>query len=233
MDSLRTVVFDLDDTLIDSSIDYEKMARLVGVLLQKKGLPTEVLDDRRKIYLIIRGGEAALLEHGVAKDQVSGILDFMTQTMNRIELEALDTIKPRPNARKTLKLLSEAGLVLGVATRSHRTYAEKAMERTGMLSYFSVLIARDDVVYAKPDPRHLLEALRMLRVGAGDALFVGDTPTDLETARAADVRFIGYKRNEFWARRLLDAGCEICVNDLLEVAELALNNLRNSGEEPL
>ncbi len=55
-----------------------------------------------------------------------------------------------------------------------------------------------------------------------DVLYVADTTTDLETARAAEVDFVGYKRDEAWGQRLLDAGCVLLAEDLLEVAEMAL-----------
>ena len=84
------------------------------------------------------------------------------------------------------------------------------------------VLARDDVPFPKPDPRHLFETIALLDVDPGDVLFVGDTTTDLETARAAEVDFVGYKRDEAWGQRLLDAGCTVMAEDLLEVAEMAL-----------
>jgi phosphoglycolate phosphatase len=92
----------------------------------------------------------------------------------------------------------------------------------GMRHYILGLLARDDVPFPKPDPRHLYETIALLDVDPRDVLYVGDTTTDLETARAAKVDFIGYKRDEAWGQRLLDAGCDHLAEDLLEVAEMAL-----------
>ena len=70
--------------------------------------------------------------------------------------------------------------------------------------------------------RHLFETIALLDVNPEDVLYVGDTTTDLETARAAEVDFVGYKRDEAWGRRLLAAGCDLLAEDLLEVAEMVL-----------
>lgn len=222
MRSYKAVVFDLDGTLIDSHIDFEKMTRVVRDYLLEEGLPIEALDSRRKVYLIIRGGENVLLEHGVKRDSVQDMLDFMTEAMNKIELEAIDTIQPKPNALEILDALSRGGLALGIATRSHRVYAERCLRKTGMGRYIQGLLARDDVQYAKPDPRHLLQTIELLNVNPDRVLYVGDTTTDLETAHAANVDFIGFKRNEVWGKRLMEAGCEVMVEDLGEVARIAL-----------
>jgi phosphoglycolate phosphatase-like HAD superfamily hydrolase len=56
-----------------------------------------------------------------------------------------------------------------------------------------------------------------------EALYVGDTSTDLETANAAKVEFIGYKRDEEWGKRLTDAGCRRMVDDLVDLVEIAEN----------
>jgi phosphoglycolate phosphatase-like HAD superfamily hydrolase len=121
-----------------------------------------------------------------------------------------------------LDILHRNGILLGIATRSHRVYAEKCLVKMGMRHYLRGMLARDDVPFPKPDPRHLFETIALLDVDPGDVLYVGDTTTDLETARAAEVDFVGYKRDEAWAQRLLDAGCAVMAEDLLEVAEIAL-----------
>ncbi len=112
--------------------------------------------------------------------------------------------------------------IMGIATRSHRVYAERCLAKMGMREYMQGVLARDDVPFPKPDPRHLFETISLLDVDPRDVLYVGDTTTDLETARAAEVDFVGYKRDEEWGQRLLDAGCEVMAEDLLEVAEMAL-----------
>jgi HAD superfamily hydrolase (TIGR01549 family) len=222
MGPYKAVVFDLDGTLQDSKIDYQKMTERVRQILISEGIPEGALGERRAIYLIIRGGGDSLLELGVRDERVQTVLGLMTEAMNATELEATDSVEPKRNALKTLETLHRNGILLGIATRSHRAYAEKCLAKMGIRHYIRGLLARDDVPFPKPDPRHLFETIALLEVDPVDVLYVGDTTTDLETARAAEVDFIGYKRDEAWGQRLLDAGCDVLVEDLLEVTEMAL-----------
>jgi phosphoglycolate phosphatase len=224
MGRYKAVVFDLDGTLQDSKIDYQKMTELVGEILIREGISQSALGDRRAVYQIIRGGEDSLLELGLKAERVPVVLNLMTEAMNATELEAADGVEPKPNALQTLEILRQNGILLGIATRSHRVYAERCLAKMGMREYMLGVLARDDVPFPKPDPRHLFETIALLDVDPGDVLYVGDTTTDLETASAAEVDFVGYKRDEAWGQRLLDAGCEVMAEDLLEVAEIALRS---------
>jgi len=219
MRPVKAVVFDLDGTLMDSKIDYEKMVDRIRGLLASRGLP-EPLEDRREVYRVIRGGAASLLEHGLPEASLDATMAEMETIMNGIELEALDTMEPKPHAREAVAELHGEGLGLGVATRSHREYALRGLEKHDMLRFFHQVVARDDVPYPKPDPRHLLYTVRLLGVEPGDTLFVGDTTTDLQTADAAGVEFLGYWRDGSWAQRLMEGGCRRMVKDLREIPRL-------------
>ena len=93
-----------------------------------------------------------------------------------------------------------------------------------MLDYIEKIVARDDVSHPKPDPRHLLSVISLLQVEPKSTLYVGDTITDLITAKSANVRFIGYKRNEVRAKQLMESGCKFIIEDLLEIVEIAEKN---------
>lgn len=218
---LKAVVFDLDGTLVDSRIDYERMAGMIREVLSAEGVPEEHLTDRRKIYQIIRGGDGVLAKIGVDPKKRPGINLEMERIMNQIELEGAHLSKPMRNAEKTLRALKRRGLGIGIATRGCREYATESMKLTGLHSYVDKCLARDEVPYPKPDPRHLLDVLAYLGVKPAEALYIGDTSTDLETANAANIKFIGYKRDEEWGKRLLDAGCSRMVEDLIDLVGIA------------
>lgn len=219
MRPIKAVVFDLDGTLMDSKIDYEKMGNSVRDLLVSMGLP-EPLEDRRKVYQVIRGGAATLREYGLPEASLCAVMAEMEAIMNDIELEALDSLEPKPYARETVEGLHGEGLSLGVATRSHREYTVRGLKKHDMLRFFHQIVARDDVPFPKPDPRHLLYTLELLGVDPEDTLFVGDTTTDLQAADAAEVDFVGYWRDDVWAQRLMEGGCTRIVKDLRELLRL-------------
>ena len=219
MRPVKAVVFDLDGTLMDSKIDYEKMSNRIRELLVTMGFP-EPLEDRRKVYQVIRGGAATLREYELPEASLEATMAEMETIMNDIELEALDTMKLKPFAKEAVAELRGEGLRLGVATRSHREYTLRGLKKYDMLCFFHQVVARDDVPYPKPDPRHLLYTIKLLGVDPGDTLFIGDTTTDLQTADAAGVEFVGYWRDDAWAQRLMEGGCSRIVKDLREIPRL-------------
>lgn len=220
---LKAVVFDLDGTLVDSTIDYERMAGLIRAVLTEAGVPEEHLTDRRKIYQIIRGGDRVLAEMGVDAAKRPNINSEMERIMNQVELEGAHLAKPMRNSVETLHALKARGLGIGIATRGCGEYATVSMRLTGIHGYVDKSLARDQVPHPKPDPRHLLDVVSLLNVKPVEIFYVGDTSTDLETANAAKVAFIGYKRNDEWGRRLTEAGCTRMVDDLYDLVGIADN----------
>ena len=214
------VVFDLDGTLVESHIDYEKMGEKIRDLLIEMGIKTHV-EDRRKAYMVIRQGAESLLEYGLPPENLETTLTRLDQVMNSIELEALPTMRLKPNAVETLTELQEAGYRLGIATRSHGEYAAQALEKFNLTHYFHGVIGRDETPHPKPDPRHLLSTIELIKAIPEETLYIGDTTTDLTTSLSANVDFVGYWRDEVWAQRLIDGGCKKIIKDLYDLVELA------------
>ncbi len=219
MQPIDTVVFDLDGTLLDSKIDYEKMGAMIAEILRGHGYAGP-LEDRRAVYRVIRGGEKELIENGLEGPALKEALALIEEAMDQVELEALPTNVLRPNAADAVKKLHGAGYKLGVATRSHREYTLRSLDAFSLTPYFNTIVARDDTSTPKPHPGHLLQTIRQLDAEKDRTLYIGDTTTDLETAVAAGVEFIGYWRDDAWAQRLLEGGCKTIVRDLLDIVGL-------------
>jgi phosphoglycolate phosphatase-like HAD superfamily hydrolase len=63
-------------------------------------------------------------------------------------------------------------------------------------------------------------------------VYIGDTTTDLTTAMAADIAFIGYAGNEEWVKRMKESGCDAFISDLRGVVEMidgGIDPFRGSG----
>jgi phosphoglycolate phosphatase len=216
----KAVVFDLDGTLIESNIDYEKMGEEIKNLLLQMGMK-EHIEDRRKAYMVTRKGAESLLEYGLPPENLEHTLRELNILMNKIELEALSTVLLKPNVDVTLKKLYSSGYRLGIATRSHGKYADFSLKKFNILHYFHGVIGRDETPYPKPDPRHLLSTIELIKAKPSETLYIGDTTTDLSTSLAANVDFVGYWRDDQWAQRLIDGGCNTIIRDIYDIVELA------------
>ena len=83
------------------------------------------------------------------------------------------------------------GVKLGLCTNKPEKQAQELLKRLGLFNFFrDSFIGADTVGIAKPDPKPLLEAIKRLDKKPEDVFFVGDTNTDADAAKTADVDFI-------------------------------------------
>lgn len=216
----EAVIFDLDGTLIMSKVDYGEMRRRVSRILMDAGVPGDVLTSSLRIWEIISAGEGVLMGLGMPVEDWKRLVERIDRELNEVELAALETVEPAPHAEEALRSLKGMGLLIGIATRGCRAYANKSLELTGLRGFVDALVARDDVEHPKPDPRHLLKTVEALGSSPDRVIYVGDTTTDFKMAIDAGINFLGYVGNEEWGRRLREAGCQLLIDDLRDVTKI-------------
>lgn len=183
---MKTVIFDLDGTLADTSGDLIAAA---NACFRQMGAG-EVLSVARDAGTAFRGGRAMLklgLER-IAHSDVEGQIDRWYPLL----LEAYGADIDRhttlyPGAMAAVQALRDAGYKVGICTNKPEGLAETLMQRLGVREAFGSLVGADTLPVRKPDPAPLREAV--LRAG-GDpdrAVLIGDTVTDRKTAAAMGV----------------------------------------------
>jgi len=96
-----------------------------------------------------------------------------------------------PGMQELLLALRAEGVRIGLATAKRRATIEIAFRYLPQLEgLFDTIVSSDDTERHKPDPAPLLLALERLGAEAGDGAYVGDSPFDVEAARAAGLRSI-------------------------------------------
>jgi HAD superfamily hydrolase (TIGR01509 family) len=178
----EAVLFDWDGTLVDSMpAIYRANVRALaplGIHLDRAWFRERYTPDWRRNYA----------ELGVPENLYDELAERWEQEMQLVRPKAL------PWARRGLRRLQRHGVRLGIVTASTRAVVGPAIPRLNLDGVFEVAICSDDVARTKPAPEGLLLALERLGVPAADALYVGDTPTDLEMARAAGTPFVAVGR---------------------------------------
>jgi phosphoglycolate phosphatase len=216
---IEAIVFDLDGTLVHSTVDYAKMRSKVIEILVSHGVKEESLKEAQRLWQIMHEGEKQLEEMGYEARERAEILDSTTRVMNEVELENVDNTTPIEGAKDVLKKLKEMGIRIGIATRSCSAYTREALQRTGLMELVDVSLARDEVSHSKPDPRHLMQVITTLGVASDAAVFVGDTTTDMQTAKDAGVVFLAFSQQAQGIERLRSAGCKTIMEHLTQLID--------------
>ena len=124
-------------------------------------------------------------------------------------------------AREALQRLQQAGMALGIVTSGTGQRVARELQGLGLPDLFQVIVSADDVEKRKPDAEPLVQGLAKLGVPAGEAAYVGDSPEDVEMARAAGVYVVGVP-GPFPNREELKAAGPDLICDSLAAAAAAL-----------
>jgi HAD superfamily hydrolase (TIGR01509 family) len=134
-----------------------------------------------------------------------------------------------PGAAEALARLREGGLALGVVTSGSRARVEGELSRFRLDTIFGTLVCAEDSDRKKPDPEPLRLGLERLAVSARRAACVGDSPEDVEMARAAGVFSVGVPGGFPNRGALRSARPDLWADALSEAAERLL---ARSGRQP-
>ncbi|MCP9481550.1 HAD-IA family hydrolase [Shimia sp. CNT1-13L.2] len=182
---MRTVVFDLDGTLADTSGDLLAAA---NACFRDMG-EGDVLSVETDAGTALRGGKA-MLSLGLTR---IGRMDQATvEKYYPVLLEAygaaIDTHTVMyPGAMEAVAVLSDMGYGVGICTNKPERLAEQLMASLGVRDAFGALIGADTLPVRKPDPLPLTETARRLGGDPAQTVLIGDSVTDRETARNAGV----------------------------------------------
>lgn len=213
-----TIAFDLDGTLVDTAPD---LLAALNFVLGEEGLePIEEAQVRN----LVGAGARVMIERGLAFHRVPSIasdVDRMFEDFLRFyEKHIADHSRPFPGCAETLDALAAQGARLIVVTNKIERYAVQLLETLALARYFSVIAGPDTFGVRKPDPGHLLRAVERAGGDAAHTVMVGDSITDVNTARAARVPAIavsfGYR-----TEKIEELGADYVVDRLDEIPPLA------------
>jgi len=209
----RLVMFDLDGTLIDSVPD---LAAAVDRMLLEMGRQPAGLEAVRHwvgngAQVLVRRALAGGLEHQAVDDQEAerGLELFMQAYADNHELTVV-----YPGVRDTLQWLRKQGVEMALITNKPECFVAPLLDQMKIGRYFRWIIGGDTLPQKKPDPAALLFVMKMAGVSAGEALFVGDSRSDVQAAKAAGVKCVGLTYGYNHGRPILEESPSLVIDDL-------------------
>lgn len=175
---VRALIFDLDGTLIDSQQD---LILAVNAMLQEVGRPG--LPERIISGYIGHGAPRLVgraLGEGASTEELARALQFF---LAYYEEHKLDNTRAYPGVAETLEKLS--GFPMAVLTNKPVRISVRILEALELSKYFPVVYGGNSFATKKPDPYGTNQILKELGISAKEALFVGDSDVDIQTARNA------------------------------------------------
>ena len=184
----QTIVFDLDGTLIDTAPD---LVDTLNVVFAREGLPPVPYDTARNL---IGGGARAMIARGIAAEGrvfepaklEQMFVDFIAHYTTNIARRS----RPFPGLIDALDALAGSGYRFAVCTNKLERLSVLLLEELKIASRFEAICGQDTFGIQKPDP----EVLRRTIAAAGGspqrAIMIGDSATDIRTARAAGIPVI-------------------------------------------
>ncbi len=191
----RLAIFDLDGTLIDSRVD---LCLAVNYALRKLGLPERTVDE---VSSFVGEGAARLVERAVAP--YHHLRDAaLAAWWEHYEAHLLDHTVLFPGVGD---LLAAVRLPLAVHTNKPGRLARAILAGLCVAERFVEVVGGDEAP-RKPDPTGTRGILARRGIAPGEALFVGDSLVDLETARAVPMPFVAVGWGLVEVERLVAAG---------------------------
>lgn len=195
-------LFDLDGTLVDSVYQH--------VLAWKHALDAEGID--LSVWRIHRkiGMSGGLFTNQLLRETGIEITEERSERLRRAHAEAYQRqgslIKPLPGARELLTFLGEAGIGWAIATSGRMETAAVNLAALGVDPTAAVVVTRDQVKYAKPDPDLFLAAAARLSAPIETAIVVGDSVWDMLAAVRCRALGVGLLSGGYGLDELRHAG---------------------------
>lgn len=181
----RAVLFDVDGTLVDSVPAYIEIARAAGATV---GVAIDEMDVRRALAY----GER-FWERAIAPDRADrgALMDRLMVHARANWPQTMRThCRPIAGLDAALAELRRQGRRLGIVTGA-RPEVIDIVRQSGVAQPFEAIVGNTDVKRRKPDPEGILLALERMGVAPADAIYVGDSPIDVEAAHRAGLRAVG------------------------------------------
>ena len=211
---ITTVIFDMDGTVLNTLDD---LAASVNYVLTRYGMPVHCTEDYRRYF---GNGIRYALQCAVPKGTEEAAIDQMIPVFREhYNAHCLDKTRPYDGIQELMKALRDRGYKLAIVSNKIDS-AVKELNAKFFSDYVDVAIGEREGIRRKPAPDTVVQALEELKSAKHEAVYIGDSEVDLQTAANAGLPCIsvlwGFREKDF----LTEQGATVFVNTPQEIYDL-------------
>lgn len=203
------IIFDLDGTLLDT----EKTIIISAETALKHFFPDLVLSAEQKLAFIGPTLHQSLAVY-LQADQLEEAIEIYRKKNKEVHKTHLEVM---PHALEVIQSLKEQGYPLAIFSSKKKEMVQYGLELAHMDTFFDVIIGYDEVKNHKPDPEGLLLTLKEMGCSKDNAIYVGDSHTDMEAAHSADVYSIAYLHHIERSEDVINSKPNQTISDLRDI----------------
>jgi len=213
------IVFDLDGTLLDTLPD---LARATNLMLADIGMPQV---DQAQIRAYIGDGAVRLVKRALTGDWErepdKALFERALPIFNRHYGEGVALAsRPYDGVVEALEAFRQRGFSLGCVTNKPEVFTLPLLEKSGLASYFDVIVSGDVLPRKKPDPMPITYACGFFRARPERVMMVGDAGNDCAAGRAAGCPVLGVSYGYVPTGDVSSIGFDAIVDNLVEALGL-------------
>lgn len=212
----KLAVFDMDGTILDTLEDLKDSTNFA---LEKCGYPTRSYDEVRRF---VGNGIRKLIERavpeGLTTEQIDRVHEVFTE---HYKVHCADKTKAYDGIKPLLEKLRASGVKTAVVSNK-ADYGVQELCKEYFDGLFDYAVGEREGIRRKPAPDAVNEALRVLGIDKSEAVYIGDSDVDFETAKNAELPCIsvlwGFRDEEF----LREKGATLFVRDPAEIYDIVM-----------
>jgi phosphoglycolate phosphatase len=212
----KLAIFDMDGTILDT---LEDLKNATNYALRTHGLPERTLDEVRSF---VGNGILLLIQRAVPAHTAEPTIQAVFQTFTAYYAEhCADATKPYDGIVPLIQALRTAGIKTAVVSNK-ADFAVQELVIEYFDGCFDAAVGERKGMNKKPAPDSVYEVLSLLEIDKSEAVYIGDSDVDLETAKNSGLPCIavewGFRTHDF----LIEHGADILVSKPEEILELLL-----------
>lgn len=186
---IKLVVYDCDGVLVDSG---NVILSYYNWMMNKCGLPDIDWTEEQ-----LRMQAMSLADRDILEVLANGDSELFQKMLQIAKTEhnnvGFDEMSLETNVVEGLNFVKSKGIPMAVLTNRGKSLTA-LLKFFDLENYFQMLVTANDVTYPKPSPEGLMKICAAFEVSASETLYLGDSPTDYEAAKACGVNFVAYKK---------------------------------------